>query len=219
MPRKNIKSFCGKPIIAYAIQVAKKSGLFDKIIVSTEDDEVICVSRALGAEVPFRRPAKLADNVTPTVPVVAHAIEACGAIGGHYEYVCCIYPTAPFVQVRDLRSVLELLKTTKTDYAFPIAEFPSAIQRALRRCHDNRMEPFYPEYEKARTQDLERAFYDPGQFYWGTVNSWLTHKEIHSNGAGLLIPAWRAIDIDTPDDWQRAEAIYLALNARLNKDE
>lgn len=212
IPRKNIREFAGKPMIAHAISAARQSGLFEHVIVTTDDAEIARIAVEWGSETPFTRPAELADDHTPTVPVIAHAITACQALGWKIDYVCCIYPGVPFIQIDDLKRALELLQSSQAAYSFPITEFPSAIQRALRRLPDGRMQPFYPEYELTRTQDLEAAYHDAGQFYWGKPDAWLTNNRIHRSGVGLPIPNWRVVDIDTPDDWERAESLYAAFN-------
>jgi pseudaminic acid cytidylyltransferase len=205
IPRKNIKEFCGKPMIAYAIMAAKESGLFDHIVVSTDDEEIAQIAKEWGAETPFVRPDELANDYTATVPVIAHAIEACQKIGLVFDDVCCIYPNVPFIQTSDLRGALECMRNGDADYCFPVTEYPSAVQRALKRLSDGKIQPFYPEFEKIRTQDLEPAYYDAGQFYWGKSQAWLTNPKVHSDGLGYTIPNWRVVDIDTPEDWERAE--------------
>lgn len=212
IPRKNIREFAGKPMIAHAISAAKQSGLFEHVIVSTDDEEIARIASEWGAETPFTRPAELADDHTPTVPVIAHAITSCQALGWQIDYACCIYPGVPFIQIDDLKRALELIQGSQAAYSFPITEFPSAIQRALRRLPNGQMQPFYPEYELARTQDLEPAYHDAGQFYWGKPDAWLTNDKVHRSGVGLPIPNWRVVDIDTPDDWERAEILYTAFN-------
>ncbi len=212
IPRKNIRAFAGKPMIAYAIQAARECGLFEHVVVTTDDEEIAQVARQFGAEVPFMRPAELADDHAGTMPVIAHAIEACRAIGWAVERVCCIYPAVPLIQVDDLKEALRMLEQDGGDYAFTIAAFPSAIQRALRRQADGRMQPFHPEYTATRTQDLEPAYYDAGQFYWGTAAAWLRGESPHKTGKGLVIPDWRVADIDTPNDWARAEILYRLIN-------
>jgi pseudaminic acid cytidylyltransferase len=211
IPRKNILPFAGRPMIGYAIAAAQASGLFDHVVVSTDDAEIASVSTSLGAEVPFMRPAELADDHTPTVPVVAHAIAACRDIGWVAEQVCCIYPGVPFLQVPDLRTALDLLEQG-ADYAFPVTPFPSAIQRALRREADGSARPFFPEFAATRTQDLPPAFHDAGQFYWGRAQAWLDGLNIHLHGRTIVVPEWRVVDIDTPDDWRRAELLHHALS-------
>jgi N-acylneuraminate cytidylyltransferase len=207
IPRKNIRVFAGKPMIAYAIQAAQKSGLFGRIVVSTDDEEVAKISREIGAEVPFLRPNELSDDHTPTVPVVAHAIRALETNGGNMTYVCCIYPCVPFIEETDLKKTLSLLEQGNSEYSFPVAEYPSPIQRALKLGLGNQVSPFYPEFELSRTQDLERAYHDAGQFYWGSKKAWLNNRLIHSSSVGLKIPRFRAVDIDTLDDWEKAEAL------------
>jgi len=214
IPRKNIRDFAGKPMIAYAIDIARKSDLFDRILVSTDDDEIAKIAGCLGAEVPFRRPNSLADDLTPTVPVIAHAIETCRELGWTIDRVCCIYPAVPFMQASDLEAALAMLQQNdNVDYVFPVTAFPSAIQRALRQLPDGRLQPISAQNTQIRTQDLEVAYYDAGQFYWGRANSWLAGKILHENGTGLVIPNWRVIDIDTDEDWTRAELVHGAISA------
>lgn len=211
IPRKNVRLFGGQPMIAYAIQAARSSGLFGRIVVSTDDDEIAAAARSAGAEVPFTRPAHLADDMTPTVPVVAHAVDACEADGNSYQRVCCIYPGVPLLDWQDLFAALAQLDQGAARYVFPVAPFPSPIQRALRRLPDGRAEPFHPQYASTRTQDLEPAYHDAGQFYWGDRQAWGEGLNIHQNGSTLVLPEWRCVDIDTPDDWLRAEALHRAL--------
>lgn len=212
IPRKNIKLFAGKPMVAHAIGVARRSGLFDHIVVSTDDAEIVRIATECGAEVPFVRPAALADDYTATVPVIAHAVSTCQELGWQVEKVCCIYPAVPFLQEADLVSALRMLEEGDAGYVFPVTAYPSAIQRALRQLPDGKMEPFYSQYATVRTQDLEPAFYDAGQFYWGLAQTWLEGKVIHMHGTGLVIPDWRVVDIDTHEDWRRAELMYTAFN-------
>jgi pseudaminic acid cytidylyltransferase len=214
IPRKNIKAFGGKPMIAYAITAAKNSGLFDYVLVSTDDAEIASIANEWGASTPFVRPAELANDFTATVPVIAHAIQASEALDWSFDNVCCIYPGVPFIEVADLQGSFKHLEAGSADYCFPVAEFPSAIQRALKRNSDGVMHPFYPEFELARSQDLEPAYYDAGQFYWGKKEAWLTNPRIHSSGLGYVIPSWRVVDIDTPEDWERAELLAMAIKAR-----
>ncbi|KAA6232060.1 pseudaminic acid cytidylyltransferase [Chlorobium phaeovibrioides] len=212
IPRKNIKMFAGKPMIAHAITTAKMSGLFEHIVVSTDDQEISKIAQKWGAVTPFLRPDELANDYTATVPVIAHAIQSCRALGWYIEQVCCIYPGVPFLQIEDLKGALQLLLKSDMDYSFPVTEFPSAIQRAMKRTDDGKMQPFYPQYELTRTQDLEPAFHDAGQFYWGKAEAWLLNNKVHSNGVGYIIPNWRVVDIDTPEDWDRAELLFEVFN-------
>jgi pseudaminic acid cytidylyltransferase len=214
IPRKNIKEFGGKPMIANAIMAAKNSGLFDHVLVSTDDAEIASIAQAWGAETPFVRPAELANDYTATVPVVAHAIQTCEGLGWSFDNVCCIYPGVPFIEVNDLQGAFKHLEVGSADYCFPVTEFPSAIQRALKKDSVGVMQPFYPEFELTRSQDLVPAYYDAGQFYWGKKEAWLTNPRIHSSGVGYVIPSWRVVDIDTPEDWERAERLAMALQSR-----
>ena len=218
IPRKNVKAFGGKPMLAYAISVAKASGLFDRIIVSSDDREVIRLANALGAETPFIRPADISDDITPTVPVIAHAIRCCRERGWDLKEVCCVYPAVPLLLPEDLQHALRLQHDSASmGYCFSVAEFPSVLQRALRLLPGGKTVPFFDGNELIRTQDLERAYYDAGQFYWATPETWLSNPNIHRGGIGFVIPPWRAIDIDTPDDWERAELYFQGLSAAKEK--
>lgn len=209
IPRKNIKNFCGKPMIAYAIDAAKESGLFERIVVSTEDEEVRKVALTYGAEIPFSRPRELADDYTPTVPVIKHAITACKAIGWDPDVVCCIYPAVPLLRPADLSVALDLLlDASAAQYSFPIIEYPSAVQRALARDELGHLSSLYKEFQLSRTQDLPRAYYDAGQFYWGYSSAWLSGLSLHNNAVGLITSQWKAVDIDTEEDWIQASLLY-----------
>jgi pseudaminic acid cytidylyltransferase len=214
IPRKNIKLFHGKPMIAYAVTAALASKAFDKVIVSTDDDEIAQVAQAYGAEVPFVRPAELADDHTPTVPVIAHAIRTCQSMGWDVSEVCCIYPGVPFISTDDLVQAYQQLESSRAHYVFPVTGFPSPIQRALRRLPNGSVTPFQPEYAATRTQDLEPGYFDVGQFYWGRRDAWLDGLNLHLNGTTLVIPEWRVVDIDTPADWERAELLYATLSEK-----
>lgn len=211
IPRKNIKKFLGKEMIRYAIDVARASRIFEHVIVSTDDPEIARVSRDCGAKTPFQRPACISDDHTTTVDVIAHAIYECRRMGLCVQNVCCIYPCVPFLRPSDLQRALKVLDDGGAEYVFPVAEFPSPVQRALKMGVDSKLTPFFPKYSDVRTQDLEGAFYDVGQFYWGLERAWLDKKNIHCNGVGVLIPSERAIDIDTESDWYRAELMYKVL--------
>ncbi len=214
IPRKNVRPFAGLPLIAHAIRTARASGLFDHVVVSTDDDEIAEIARRAGAELPFVRPAELADDHTGTVPVVGHAIGACRALGWRVEQVCCIYPAVPLLPVAVLAEALALLASGDSDYVFPVLAFRSPIQRALRRGDDGRTQPFYPESTQTRTQDLPPAFHDAGQFYWGRAQAWLDGLSLHGNARTLVLPDDSVVDIDTPDDWARAEALFAARGER-----
>lgn len=210
IPRKNIRPFCGKPMIAYSIEAAWDSGCFDHVVVSTDDEEIAAIARAYGAETPFRRPDDLAEDHAPTVPVVHHAVGVCRALGWQFEHVCCIYPAVPFLRTEDLRAGLDHLIAADQGFVFPVVAFPSPIQRALRRDEQGNVTPFDPRCVAVRTQDLTSAYYDAGQFYWGRAASWQPAASVHLDARTLVLPAWRAIDIDTADDWQHAELLFKA---------
>ena len=203
-------------MISYAIKTAITSKIFSKIVVSTDDKEIAEIAIEQGAEVPFLRPKDLADDYTPTVPVIVDAINTLKESGVIISDVCCIYPCVPFLLVEDLIEAHKKIKNSKVEFCFPIVEFPSAIQRALNLSANNLVKPMDSKYELVRTQDLQTAYYDAGQFYWGNVDSWLNNKNLHSNAIGYIIPSWRAVDIDTNEDWERAEIINDGLKNRIN---
>ena len=214
IPRKNIKEFCGKPMIAWSIEAAKASDCFDRIIVSTDDEEIAELAKSYGAEVPFMRPAELSDDYAGTTAVIAHAINTLAEHSQPPAYVCCVYATAPFVQAEDIKRGLEALKSTNAAYAFSITSYEFPIQRAIRITQNQRVEMFQPEYFETRSQDLEEAWHDAGQFYWGQASAWLESMPIFSrNSAPVHLPRNRVQDIDTPEDWERAEWMFTALQA------
>jgi pseudaminic acid cytidylyltransferase len=206
--RKNIKEFNGKPIIVWAILAAQKSGLFDYIVVSTDDDEIKSVSEKYGAIVPFIRPANISDDHTPTVPVISHAVKEIDRLYKHVEYACCIYPCSPLLLASDIVEAFNMLESTGVDFVYPIVEYPHSIFRSMRQSKNGKMEFLHPEYELTRTQDLEKTFHDAGQFYWGKAESWRELKKMHTDGLGIEIPSYRVVDIDTEDDWKRADLLF-----------
>lgn len=211
IPRKNLRPFLGKPIIAYSIEAAVEADLFDRIVVSTDDDEIAETAIALGAEAPFRRPADLSDDQTGTAPVVAHALEALAEAGTAAEFACCIYATAPFVRAADIVQARRRLGASEQAYAFSVTTFPFPIQRALKLSGDG-VAPFYPEHAGTRSQDLEEAFHDAAQFYWGRAEAYLSGVPLFAETSiPIVLPRERVQDIDTEEDWRRAEALYRAL--------
>ena len=207
IPRKNIKDFYGKPMIAWSIEAAIKSGCFDEVWVSTDDQEIADIALKYGAKVPFLRPDHLSDDYATTADVMQHAVVAFEQLHGQRpDYICCLYATAPFVQVDDLKKGLQLLQKNPLDYAFSATTFPFPIQRAIKRNPNGNVEMFNPENFNCRSQDLEEAWHDAGQFYWGTAQAWLNKSMIFSNQATIVeLPRTRVQDIDTPEDWNRAE--------------
>ncbi|MEX3071988.1 pseudaminic acid cytidylyltransferase [Vibrio alginolyticus] len=213
IPRKNIKLFHGKPMIAYSIQAALKSGCFDKVIVSTDDQEIADVAKQYGAEVPFIRPAEISDDHATTMDVMEHAIAWCEEQGMDVEYVCCLYATAPFVTSQSLQQGLNTLLDEECEFAFSATSFPFPIQRAIRLSAGGEVSMFSPENEQVRSQDLEEAYHDAGQFYWGKKTAFLKRKAIFApHSRVVLLPRSRVQDIDTPEDWDLAQALYSVLN-------
>ncbi|AMY00695.1 pseudaminic acid cytidylyltransferase [Mesorhizobium ciceri] len=214
IPRKNIRTFGGLPIIAWSIRAAMRSACFDRIIVSTDDAEIAEVAKEYGAEVPFLRPTELSDDHTGTIPVVAHAIRWHVGEGAPAREVCCIYATAPFVRASDVRLGLEMLRATEADFAFSVTSYAFPIHRALRITAGHRVAMFQPEHLGSRSQDLEEAWHDAGQFYWGRSEAWLENKPVFGQGSvPVFLPRHRVQDIDTPEDWERAECMFRVLNA------
>jgi N-acylneuraminate cytidylyltransferase len=215
IPRKNIKSFCGKPMIAWSIEAAKSSGLFEHIIVSTDDAEIAEVARQWGAEVPFMRPEALSDDHTGTTPVVAHAAQWALEQGFAVSAICCIYATAPFVQTDDLKRGWDALNSGDWDYVFTATDFAAPIFRSFRQTAEGGIEMFFPEYFATRSQDLPAALHDAGQFYWGGPAAWLEERRIFDRRSKpIMIPRWRVQDIDTLDDWVRAEILAPVIMGR-----
>ena len=216
IPRKNIKDFCGKPMIAWSIEAAKSSDLFDHIIVSTDDAEIAEVAKQWGAEVPFMRPAELSDDYAGTTEVIAHATRWALDQGMDIEAVCCIYATAPFIQAGDIKLGYEMLASGGWHYAFSVTEFAAPIFRAFKQLPEGGVEMFFPEHSKTRSQDLPTALHDAGQFYWGRPEAWLAGKQVFDrDSTTVVIPRWRVQDIDTQDDWNRAEILVPVI---LNKE-
>lgn len=212
IPRKNIKEFCGKPMIAWSIEAARKSGVFDRIIVSTDDEEIADVARQYGAEVPFMRPAELSNDFAGTIPVIRHATDWLINQDCKVDFVCCIYATAPFIRAEDITLGLHKLNEKNGDYAFTVTSFPYPIQRALKVSQQQRISMFSPEMFHVRSQDLEEAWHDAGQFYWGTSLAWLNEKPIFSaDSYSIELPRELVQDIDTPEDWRVAEWLFKAM--------
>lgn len=211
--RKNIKQFCGKPMLAWSIEAAKASQLFDRIIVSTDDSEIADVARSWGAEVPFIRPAELSDDHAGTTVVIAHAIRWLHGHGVMPSAVCCIYATAPFIQAIDIKAAFDKLEGAVWQYVFSATTFGYPIFRAMEQQANGKLKMFFPEHFLSRSQDIPEAIHDAGQFYWGLPQAWLENKRIFDQWSSVvMLPRWRVQDIDTPEDWARAEIIARLLN-------
>ncbi|MCF6218028.1 MAG: pseudaminic acid cytidylyltransferase [Gammaproteobacteria bacterium] len=211
IPRKNIKSFCGKPIIAYSIEVAQETGLFDKIVVSTDDEEIATVAQKYGAEIPFIRPKEISDDYTGTNAVVKHAIQWFENSLTQVEYACCLYATAPFVQSEYLKQSYQALNDSNKIFSFSVTSFAFPIQRSIRICSNGGVEAIFPETMLQRSQDLEEAYHDAGQFYWGRAQAFLNDRTMFAtHSLPIILPRHLVQDIDTPEDWLRAELMYRA---------
>jgi len=212
IPRKNVRPFCGKPMLAWSVEAARASACFDRIVVSTDDPDISQVARGCGAEVPFIRPPSLSDDHTPTVPVIQHAIQWYAQQGMAASYVCCIYATAPFVTAEDLRRGFAALNDSGSQFAVSVTTYAFPIQRALRLTAAGRIRMVNPENLNVRSQDLEETYHDAGQFYWGRAAGWLAGAPLLGGEAvPVILPRHRVQDIDTPEDWARAEAMFKSL--------
>lgn len=214
IPRKNIKLFFDKPMISYSIEAAINSKLFDRIIVSTDDEEISGIALEYGAEVPFIRPADLSCDQTTTVPVVKHTIEALLHSGvSDIDYVCCIYAAAPFIMVNDLKLAYEKIQHSNADYCLPVTTYPYPVQRSLHLNESGLIKMKNPEYNYIRSQDLDTCYHDVGQFYFGRTAAWLQDKPILSGKSlPIIIPRMRVQDIDTQEDWDFSELMYEVIN-------
>jgi pseudaminic acid cytidylyltransferase len=209
IPRKNIREFCGKPMLAWSIEAAKSSGLFNHIIVSTDDQEIAELAVSYGAVSPFVRPVDLSGDYIGTASVVKHALEWAISNLGEVKFVCTIYATAPFIDSSDLISGLSLLSKSDAQILFSVTSFPFPSQRAIKINKDNRVEMFQPQHYLTRSQDLEPAYHDAGQFYWSTPDGVLNDVSAFSESAiPFIIPRYQVQDIDTEEDWIRAELMF-----------
>ena len=215
IPRKNIKEFHGKPLIAYSIEAAIESGCFDKVIVSTDDEEIAEIAKQYGAEIPFMRPADIADDFATTMDVMSHAISFLDEKQSPIKYVCCIYATAPLINSKDLIKGLELLNRNPVEFVFSATSFPFPVQRALTVDRELNVDMLLAEHENTRSQDLIETYHDAGQFYWGKKTAFLERKSIFSKHSKVvLLPRKQVQDIDTLEDWEMAEALYLIINKK-----
>ena len=211
IPRKNIKEFFGKPLIAYSIQAALESKLFDKVIVTTDDDEIANIARKFGADVPFIRPKELSDDFIGTGDVIKHALEWLKEKGEAYELMCTIYATAPLLQSRYLVQGYNALKNSTAINAFSATSMPFPIQRTFKVNDDGRCEMFTPGHYMTRSQDLEEAYQDAGQFYWTKADHKSNEIMFGKDSIPIILPRHLVQDIDTLEDWQRAEVMYKVL--------
>ena len=210
IPNKNIKSFAGQPIISYSIKAAQDTDLFDRIIVSTDSEKIAKVAKTCGAEVPFMRPAKLADDYTPTVPVLKHAVNWLMSHNYIVEYFCCIYSN-PFVTSENIMNAFKLIKEKKVSSVIPVTTFPFSIYRGFEINEKGVLEFIFPEHSLARSQDLSELYHDVGQFYWCDCKRIMAAKSIlQPDTVPLIIPRHLSQDLDTLEDWEIAEKLYRA---------
>ena len=213
IPNKNVKLFYGKPIIAWSIESALKSNLFDDVIVSTDSEKIAEVAIALGANVPFMRTKELSDDHTPTISVMQNAIKEYEKLYFLPNYVCCLYPAAPLSQAVHLKQSFSMLldNSEKNVYCLSIAEFPSEIDRALKINSKSMLEPLFKHNQFKRSQDLESYYYDAGQFYWASANTWLTKNKVHEDSIGFVLPKGLVVDINSDEDWKLAEILFRSI--------
>ena len=205
IPGKNVKEFCGKPMLSYAIEAANNSKHIDKVVVSTDSDKIAELAVKSGAEVPFLRPSNLSDNITPIAPVMTHALNQPFFKDLEIDNVCCIFPCVPLLGNEMIDSIFEEFIESNSLYAYPVINYVHPIQRSMRMTKNNKMEFYFSEHEITRTQDLEELYHDAGQFYWGKRDAWVAGKKMHTDGIGVIINPNQVVDIDTEEDWKRAE--------------
>lgn len=218
IPRKNIKEFCGKPILAYSIQAALDSGVFDTVMVSTDDEEIAAIAKEYGAEVPFYRSEKTANDFATTADVILEVVEEYEKRGEQFDLVCCIYPTAPFLTGEKLRKAVEKLEISDADTLIPVVAFSYPVQRAL-IVREEKLVFEYPQYMDSRSQDLEPHYHDVGQFYVLKTEAFKKNKKLMlGNILPFEISELEVQDIDTPTDWEIAEMKYRILRNKAERD-
>ena len=211
IPRKNVRQFCGKPLLAYPIDICLQSGLFKHVIVSTDSEEIAEVARACGAEVPFMRPPELAGDFVATAPVVKHTVAWVDEHWGSVAYCCQLYAN-PFITLSHLQQGFELLRERGVHETLVIVEFPYPILRAFQLSDAGTVDYAFPQYRSARSQDLPVFYHDAAQFYWHDCAK--MHEDGEHKSLPVIIPRHRAVDIDTEEDWRVAERLYMALSLR-----
>jgi pseudaminic acid cytidylyltransferase len=215
IPNKNIKSFAGQPIISYSIRVAHETGLFDRVIVSTDSPEIATIAKECGAEVPFLRPTELANDFAGTAEVVCHAIEWLAKKGMQPEFICCIYATAPFIQANYLKQGYDKLVSSNATSVFSVTTYPYPIYRSLKIIEEGCITMIWPDYENIRSQDLPEAYHDAGQFYWANTNKFLKEKALFvKDSLPVILPRYLVQDIDTLEDWETAERMFATIKTK-----
>lgn len=208
IPRKNVKEFLGKPIIAYSIEAALKSGLFDEVMVSTDDQEIAAIAKQYGASVPFMRSEATANDFATTKDVLDEVLDEYQKLGKSFDAMCCIYATAPLISAQDVKDAYARLTQSVFTCVYPVVQFSYPIWRCLDVAEDGSMKRHWPEYENSRSQDLPKEYHDTGTFYWYK----LTDNAIQSGKIGaIIVPEERVQDIDTETDWKLAEMKFALL--------
>ena len=220
IPRKNIRPMSGRPLIEWTIQTSLDSGLFEHVIVSTDDEEIAAIAESCGAQVPFMRPCDLAGDFVSVAEVIRHATEWAVEEGWSPDYVCCVYPTALLVTADDIRAGWQMLRRqSKVPYVTTVVPYPHPIERALIISPDGSLTPMLPEAIISRTQDLTPTFHDAGQFHWGVTQAWQASTPVLSNSMGYRLKPWQVVDIDNEDDWDLAERLHVAQIKRVQDAE
>ena len=205
IPHKNIKDFCGKPMLARAIETAKNSQLFEQIIVSTDDSAIADIAQHHGATV-SQRPTELADDYATTAAVIRHTLQHVPKA----SHICCLYPCTPLLKPQYLTDSFERWQSSNSLYCFPVLEFESNVLRSLKLTETGEVSSMFSQHELTRTQDLPQAYFDAGQFYWGSREAWLSEDKIHNHALGYVLPKYSVVDIDDENDWRFAERLYQA---------
>ncbi|RYD82267.1 MAG: pseudaminic acid cytidylyltransferase [Sphingobacteriales bacterium] len=209
IPRKNIRPFLGKPIIAYSIEAAINSGLFEEVMVSTDDHEIAEVAVKHGAKVPFFRSAENANDFSTTFDVIEEVISAYKNIGQNLDFGCCIYPTAPLIKINHLQQGFDLLKSKIFNTVFPVVAFGYPVWRGFEITENEQAKMFWPEHQNSRSQDLKKVYHDAGQWYWFNVEKILQEKQLYTQNSGSVIMQETDVqDIDNETDWKLAELKY-----------
>lgn len=208
IPRKNVKSFLGKPMLAYSIEAAMATNLFDEVMVSTDDDEIAEVARQYGAKVPFMRSSETANDFATTADVLHEVIDKYKELGREFDNFCCVYATAPMVQSKDIISAYNRLQSSDFTIVYPVVQFSYPIWRCLDLAEDGSMKRHWPEYENSRSQDLPKEYHDTGTFYWHKTKKWLAGN---IKVGGIEVDETTVQDIDTESDWKIAEMKYRLL--------
>ena len=216
IPRKNIRDFLGKPIISYSIEAALKSGVFDEVMASTDDDEIAEIAIKYGAKVPFKRSAETSNDIATTTDVIIEVLDEYKKRGFIFDYACCIYPTAPFVKSERLKAGYEEMLKDNSNVAIPVVKYSYPIQRALKIDSDGKLTMVYPEHSRSRSQDLDVCYHDAGQFYWFKVSAVNKNMELLKMKASpIVIPESQVQDIDTEEDWALAEVKFKIMNSMI----